>query len=454
MTPQRQHFVLFSSALKCRPSSCYNPQTLALQRAGVHRSDVDFDSGRTTNRHTSRARRRPPPREQAAIVGEEQIVDKRARRLRRESNNSNGDRKERRRVRSAVAAPVRPGREKSQQDAPNKKTTDGKKGNGKSGIMKRRLSKEGGMQMLKYSSSEAADLSDSSGSGNCGGGDKGNGGAQRDKPRGRDSVQEKAGKPRAVSQSTDSKEVVNISQMEGGESSSVPAAAPDPAPARYGSKNRSSQQDGAGVTATNSRGRGNNDLLGALMGGPPMQRATSVDSSTPPQPAARPMIKKRPSSDNLLGRANTAERSSLSGRDRIQLKRAESLDSVTARRNSLSTGCHPLRPEAAPGQDARPLGSIPELSSKPSENPSTGSGTAGAPTKRPEKRRADLTDGRRADPAKKARPAGKEDPPASISKKPVYTRVGSVEGVVRKVSNGKFFLWVHDKLHDGKPYDR
>lgn len=35
-----------------------------------------------------------------------------------------------------------------------------------------------------------------------------------------------------------------------------------------------------------------------------------------------------------------------------------------------------------------------------------------------------------------------------------YERVTHYLGVVRKVTIGKFFLWVGDKLHDGKPYDR
>lgn len=36
----------------------------------------------------------------------------------------------------------------------------------------------------------------------------------------------------------------------------------------------------------------------------------------------------------------------------------------------------------------------------------------------------------------------------------VYEKVPHFTGVVRKISNGTFFLWVKDKLHDGTPYDR
>lgn len=43
---------------------------------------------------------------------------------------------------------------------------------------------------------------------------------------------------------------------------------------------------------------------------------------------------------------------------------------------------------------------------------------------------------------------------ALTSSKVGYERVSHYIGVRRKISNGKFFLWVNDKLHDGVPYDR
>lgn len=43
---------------------------------------------------------------------------------------------------------------------------------------------------------------------------------------------------------------------------------------------------------------------------------------------------------------------------------------------------------------------------------------------------------------------------ALTSSKVGYERVSHYVGVRRKTSNGKFFLWVNDKLHDGMPYDR
>ena len=386
------------------------------------------------------------------------MVDRRTRRLcreRRDSNSSNSDRKERRNNKSAVAASTRLGENSQREKNPTKKTAGGKKGKGNFPRMKRRLSKEGGVQTQNQSSSEAAELDDSSDSGSCDSGKgKGNDGAQRDKPRGRDRPEE-ASKPCAVKPSAVGKTVIDIAHTDSSENGSAPAAAPapDPAPPRPGSKKRS-RQDTARAAATNSRGRGSDGFLGALMGGLPMQRAASVDSSFPPHQGSHPKLKRRLSVDGLHGRANTAEGSSFAGRDRLQLKQAESLDTATSRRDGLSSnGCNPSRPEAASGQDARPLRSIPELSSSASEHLSTASGTVEAPTKKSEKRRAMLSDARRPKPAKKARPAEK-DPPAPISKKPAYTKVPNFKGVVRKVSNGKYFLWVLDKLHDGKPYDR
>lgn len=397
------------------------------------------------------------------------MVDRRSRRLRRESreNNTspNSDRKERRKNRSAVAASARLGETSQQDKIPKKKTPGDKNGKVNFPRMKRRLSKEGGMQSLIYSSSEATDLHDSSDNGSDGSGKgkgkgkKGNVDAQRDKPRGGNRT-EKAGKPpRAVKPSAVGMTVIDIAHTDSGEDDSAPAAAPaaGAAPVRLGSKKRSSKQDTAGAAATNSRGRGSDAFQGALMGGPPLQRATSVDSSFPPDQGSHPKLKKRASVGNLQGRANTAEgSSSFPGHDRLQLKRAESFDTATSRRDGLpSNGCVSSRPESAPGQDARPLRSIPELSSTQSEPRSTVGGAVGASTKQSEKRgRADLTDSRRPKVAKKARPAEKEDAPATIPKKPAYAKVPHFMGVVRKVSNGKFFLWVHDKLHDGKPYDR
>lgn len=398
------------------------------------------------------------------------MVDRRSRRLRRESReintSPNSDRKERRKNRSVVAASARLGETSQQDKIPKKKTPGDKNSKVNFPRMKRRLSKEGGMQELKYSSSEAADIHDWSESGSDGSG-KGKGkkgivGAQRDKPRGGDRTvrTEKAGKPpRAVKPSAVGKTVIDIAHSGSSEDDSAPAAAPaaGAAPARLGGKKRSSKQDTAGTAATNSRGRGSDASLGALIGGPPLQRATSVDSSFPPDQGSHPKLKKRASVGDLQGRANTAEgSSSFPGRDRLQLKRAESFDTATSRRDGLpSNGCVSSRAESATGQDARPLRSIPELSSSQSEHRSTVGGAVGSSTKQSEKRgRADLTDSRRPKVAKKARPAEKEDAPATIQKKPAYAQVPHFTGVVRKVSNGKFFLWVHDKLHDGKPYDR
>ncbi|CAM9484340.1 unnamed protein product, partial [Laminaria digitata] len=464
---------------------CFETYTRDLQRAGVKRSDVDSDSGRTINRNRTRSRRRRQPRERAAAssAGKQGMIDRRARRLRRESrggntSNPNSARNERRKMRSAVAASAQNGEISPQGKIPRKKKSaaggpqEGSKGSFPR--LKRRLSKEGGIQTLKSSSSEAAELDDSSDSAGVdsdeGKGNKGTGGARRDsKPRGKDKAG-KAGKPRAAAKpSAVGKTVIDIAHTDSSENSSVPGAAPAPSPgpgpSRLGIKKRSSKQDLAGAAAPNSRGRGSDDFLGALMGGGrPMQRATSVDSSLPPHPGSRPKLKKRPSVDNnLQGRANTAEGSSgLPGHDRSHLKRAESLDTATSRRDGLppSNECHSLRPEAAAAgqQDARPLRSIPELSSRPSssEHVSTaGGGAAGAPTKKSEKRsRAELTDAaRRPKPAKKARLAEKEDPPAPIPKKSsIYAKVPQFKGVVRKVSNGDYFLGEIDVLHDGQPY--
>lgn len=454
------------------PRYATTPQTRDLQRAGVHRSDVDSDSGRTINRNRTRSRRlrRQQPRERAgSSVGKPEMVDQRAsRRLRRESresnNSPNSDREERRKNRSVVAASARLGGKSQQEKNPKKKSAAGGK-NGKVDFprMKRRLSKEGGMQALRYSSSEAAGLDDSSGSDSCGSGkgSKGNSDAQRDKPRRGDRGQRADKKLRdANNPSAVGKTVVDIVYTDSSEndcssSAAAPAPGPVPTPARLGSNKRFSKQATDGATETNSGGRGRDDFLGALMDGPPLQRAISVDSSFPPHQASHPKLKKRPSLDNLQGRAIGAEGSGYASRDHLQLKRAESLDTATYRRDGFpSNGCHSPRPEAPSGQGTRPLRSIPELSSSQSEHRSTASGTVGAPAKKIGKRRVELTDSRRPKPAKKARPAEKEGPPAPIPKKSPYTMVPHFEGVVRKYSNNKYFLWVHDKLHDGTPYDR
>ena len=396
------------------------------------------------------------------------MVDQRAsRRLRRESresnNGPNSDRKERHKNRSAAAASARLGGKSQQEKIPKKKSAaGGENGKVKFPRMKRRLSKEGGMHALRYSSSEAAGLDDSSGSDSCGSGNgsKINGDAQRDKPRAGDRGQRADKKLRAVNNpSVVGKTVVDILHTDSSDDDTTPSAVapapgPVPAPARLGSNKRFSKQATAEAAATNSGGRGSDDFLGVLMDGPPLQRATSVDSLFPLHHGSHPKLKKRLSSDNLQGRANAAEGSGLAGRDRLPLKRTESLDTATFRRDGLpANGCTSPRPESPPGQGTRPLRSIPELSSSQPEHRSTASATVGAPAKKMGKRRAEVTDSRRPKPGK-ARPDEKEGPPAPIPKKSPYTMIPHFEGVVRKYSNSKYFLWVHDKLHDGKPYDR
>lgn len=359
-----------------------------------------------------RKRKAQGEKKRAISARKQESSEKRLRLLRTASKHasfSDGDNKKKREIKAAMPVPVQRVGKLTKTVSDNFPATT-KQGKEKAAQPKKRLVKVNGKPVLEESSSKAAILSDASAirSGDAVVGVK-------DDRRELDlEGMARAGKPRIIYAPPGKKDTTGI-HNNGTFSQATASGSIQP---RTKAKTSSIRHRQASVSTPRSR-VGSNDLLGSLMGESKMEKASSVDETTTLHQGSRLKVMKGGSVDTLRNRATAVPTA--------KLKRGVSVDTGHSSRGNWSVA------------DWKAL--------------QTGESVELTATSKPEKRRREDSNRHLPKAVKKVKTRDTEHAPSPTSKSG-YTQVPHNTGIVQKVSNGKFFLWVNDKLHDGTPYER